>query len=687
MEIEAKFAVRNRKTFQHLLALEDLCGHQLRAPQVRKVHDTYLDTADRRVLAAGYFCRQRASPQGILITLKALTPPTEAVHHREEWETSSPGNVPLAEWPAGPVRDHLLQWVGDGPLTPLVELYQTRHVRTVMQGERTIAELSLDQVRLVAKDRRRTILELEIELKEQGNESDLATLAACLRTESALSPEPRSKFERALAFLEGPPRVERLLRPDERATLLRIAARDGRYGRRARALLALDEGASVREAAQRAPLSPPRIRHWLRLLQQRRLDIFPPRLRDVPPDRAEPVVGPQSAAAEEPPAQPALLQIQLPENPGIEADDSMAEAARKTLYFHLQRMLYHEPGTRLGENIEELHDMRVATRRMRAALRVFHDYLDWKKMAPFAKGLRRAGRTLGTVRDLDVFHDKMQTYLGTLPAERKAELDPLLAAWQARREQARQEMITYLDSARYVRFREQFGQFLQAPAAATASNPELEATASSVSDTPFSVSGRIGWAGALPPLTQDGDLIPQRVRHVVPVVVQVRLASVRAHGEWVAAPDTPLERFHCLRIASKELRYALEFFQEVLGPESKALIATMKALQDHLGNLQDAIVACNLLRDFLTWGTWGREEDADHRSSPVRGLRPRGANGAPPRRGPWPSTPIVAPGVATYLAVRQTEIQNLVQTFPPVWAQVASRTFQKKLEAALRHLW
>jgi CHAD domain-containing protein len=315
----------------------------------------------------------------------------------------------------------------------------------------------------------------------------------------------------------------------------------------------------------------------------------------------------------------------------------MTETARKTLFFHLQRMLSHEPGTRLGENIEELHDMRVATRRMRAALRVFHDHLNWKEMAPFAKGLRRTGRALGAVRDLDVFHDKMQAYLDALPAERKAELDPLLATWQAQREDARQALVVYLDSARYVHFKEQFGDFLQTPG-----------------------------AGALPSLTQDGDLIPQRVRHVVPTIIQTRLASVRAHGEWVAAPDTPLGRFHRLRIASKELRYALEFFQEVLGPESKAVIDTMKALQDHLGNLQDAVVACNLLRDFLTWGTWGHAEDAEQ---------------------PWPATPIVAPGVATYLAVRQTEIQTLVQSFPPIWAQVSSRTFQKRLEAALRPLW
>ena len=87
--------------------------------------------------------------------------------------------------------------------------------------------------------------------------------------------------------------------------------------------------------------------------------------------------------------------------PGILPADTMAEAAVKTLRFHLARMLEHEAGTRLGEDSEELHVMRVSSRRMRMALRVFDEYLDRQAMRPVLKGLRRTGRTLGAVRDLD----------------------------------------------------------------------------------------------------------------------------------------------------------------------------------------------------------------------------------------------------------------------------------------------
>ncbi len=329
----------------------------------------------------------------------------------------------------------------------------------------------------------------------------------------------------------------------------------------------------------------------------------------------------------------------LSARPGLEADDSMAEAARKTFLFHFQRMVYHEPGTRLGEDIEELHDMRVATRRMRAALRVFGDHLDLERMRPFIKGLRRTGRVLGAVRDLDVFWEKTQRYLDTLPPARQGELDPLRAVWETERERARERMLVYLDSDRYARFKEQFGEFLRTPG-----------------------------TGALPATSARGEPLPHRLRHVVPVAVYRRLAAVRAYDEWVTGPDVPLERLHQLRIAAKGLRYTLEFFREVLGPETRTLIDEMKGLQDHLGDLQDAVVASNLLRDFLTWGTWGHTWRTGASKEKSMSL---------------PTDPIIAPGVAAYLSARQTELQHLIDTFPRTWARIQGLEFSRLVAAAL----
>jgi CHAD domain-containing protein len=341
-------------------------------------------------------------------------------------------------------------------------------------------------------------------------------------------------------------------------------------------------------------------------------------------------------AAENAEAQvPASTPGSLPDEPGLLPDDTMAEGARKTLLFHFQRMLAHEAGTRLGEDPEELHDMRVATRRMRAALPLFEDYLDMEAMQPFQKGLRRTGRMLGAVRDLDVFHEKTQVYLASLPPERQSELGPLLEVWHTERTRARSAMVTYLDSERYRRFAAQFDEFVHTPG-----------------------------AGALPTMSEQGEPVPHRLRHVVPGAVYRRLAEVRSFDEWLAAPDVPLSRYHQLRIASKGLRYALEYFREILGPSAKSLIDAVKGLQDLLGDVNDAVVACNLLRDYLTWGTWGHS----------------------PEQAGFADSMIVSPGAAAYLAYRQSELQILLQRFPEVWAVFHGQQFSRWLADAVAEL-
>lgn len=356
------------------------------------------------------------------------------------------------------------------------------------------------------------------------------------------------------------------------------------------------------------------------------------------PRSVEPHLTPEHASPGDVPPTPGPAlpsgEVELLTEPGIEPDDPMSEAGRKTFRFHFRRMLYNEPGTRLGEDIEALHDMRVATRRMRAAFRVFDDYYDPKAVAPYVKGLKRTGRALGAVRDLDVFRAKIHAYLDTLPAAEQDSLDNLLAALEEQREAARERMNAYLDGKRYRRFVEGFGLFVETEG-----------------------------MGSLPVTLDGGEPWPYRVRHVAPVAVYERLAVVRAYGEWVTIPDPPLERLHALRIACKRLRYSLEYFREVLGPDTKALIQEIVALQDHLGDLQDAVVASAILRDFLVWGTWGADVAGEH---------------------PPPSQePIVAPGVAAYLATKQSELHHLVETFPQAWQQLKESSFSRMVADAV----
>jgi CHAD domain-containing protein len=627
MEVEAKFRVPDEETLAALEAATALAGYEVDAGERRQDRDTFLDTHARDFLARGYYLRRRETRDGIRLTLKRLLSDDGGVLRREELEMLVAVDVPVHEWPQGELRSRVEEIAAGRPLEPLLTLEQERVARRVARDGREVAELSLDRVLVRGQDAEHAWLEAEVETRARGGDHDLEALARELRERWGLVPETRAKFSRALELVAGggaPVGAGRLLPADERAVHERIAAGGDARARRAQALLALDEGDRQAEAGARAGLSTRRVRHWLARYRSDGLAVYGS-LDEGPEEPPAGTAAGASRAADERPAHR--------KRPDIGRDDTMTEAAAKTLRFHLVRMLEHEEGTRLGEDIEELHDMRVATRRMRMALRVFDDYLDRDVVRPVLKGLRRTGRTLGAVRDLDVFNEKTRRYLDGLPAERAGELDGLLAAWRGERERQRERMVEYLDGRRYRAFVERTLELLDGP---------VEQLAPRVSLAPR----------------------PQRVAQVLPGVLYGDMGAVWAFDGQLGGLETPLPRFHALRIACKGLRYTLEFFEDVLGPGARPLIKRVKGLQDHLGDLQDAVVTSGVLRDFITWGTW-RHEGHDL---------------------PGPVEIVVAPGPARYLAARQEEMERLILTFPEVWPTVAGAEFSRDLATVIAEI-
>ena len=322
----------------------------------------------------------------------------------------------------------------------------------------------------------------------------------------------------------------------------------------------------------------------------------------------------------------------------VRPEDSMAFVAQRIFVYQFSQMLAHEKGTRKGEDIEELHDMRVAVRRMRAAAIVFDKYLDSEKVEPHLKGLKRTLGALGGVRDLDVFREKAETYLKTLPSGREHDLDPLFLTLAEEREKAREDMLDYLDSEKYSRFKKDFSEFLDFPET---------------------------WA--LPTTTEKHDSLPHRVKDVLPSILYARLADISAYSEWVEGPYVSVERLHRLRIAAKGLRYTLEFFENVFGKEVEGLIKDFKALQDHLGDLHDAAVATEMLDTYLKTGAWGLSgnEKASYEKQVLENHE----------------------GIEAYLAYREAELLTLLDTFPEAWEKVRVGEFRKKIESAIRSLY
>ncbi|MCL6437329.1 MAG: CHAD domain-containing protein [Rubrobacteraceae bacterium] len=241
---------------------------------------------------------------------------------------------------------------------------------------------------------------------------------------------------------------------------------------------------------------------------------------------------------------------------GFGAGSTTGEAAFAVLRRHFAEFLSHEGGVRLGEDPEELHDMRVAGRRVRAAIKLFDRALP-VKLRSLERDLGWILGVLGGVRDLDVLLEKVEG----------GEVDPagggegtgrVVEEITKRREEARRELLRALDSRRYARFVGSFSELLRAgpTSSVAARRPVLESA---------------------------------------PRILGGAYRRVRRAGDGLT-PDSPAEDFHRLRKRARRLRYALEFLEPVYGKPARRLARRLKGLQDVLGEHQDAFAAAGHLR-------------------------------------------------------------------------------------------
>src|SRR5512139_3009617 len=129
MEIEAKFGVPDEATWLRLQTIDQLAGYTVSAGETKRVHDTFMDTPERAILASRHVCRQREVDGQIVMTLKSGQTVQGAVHRREELEITLDRARPIGQWPASEIRDRLLSIIGDVELVPLFDQRQTRFVR------------------------------------------------------------------------------------------------------------------------------------------------------------------------------------------------------------------------------------------------------------------------------------------------------------------------------------------------------------------------------------------------------------------------------------------------------------------------------------------------------------------------------------------------------------------------------
>src|SRR5512137_129319 len=105
MEVEAKFSLPDHEVYQRLQKTTRLAGFSLSGVHVMELHDTYVDTPGRKILAGGFACRFRQYANEIRVMLKRLGGVSGAIHKREEMELILPAVLPVKDWPAGPFKD------------------------------------------------------------------------------------------------------------------------------------------------------------------------------------------------------------------------------------------------------------------------------------------------------------------------------------------------------------------------------------------------------------------------------------------------------------------------------------------------------------------------------------------------------------------------------------------------------
>lgn len=246
---------------------------------------------------------------------------------------------------------------------------------------------------------------------------------------------------------------------------------------------------------------------------------------------------------------------------GIDSSMPLSAVAIANLRRHLATWYRHEPGARLGDDPEQLHDLRVAGRRIDGVLRDFAGALP-EAFTQFRPTLKSVMRVLGEARDFDIALVELDSFRERLSEEDRASLQPLTEHLTAERLRVRSRMLELLDSSSV---REQFQAF--AASLRTAETAETAETA----------------AGPQPPDAEAGGV-------QLAGLIRARYKKVRKQADRLNKASST-EEYHVLRGRVKRLRYLIESVEPILGKASSGMARALSRWQEGLGEQQDADVA------------------------------------------------------------------------------------------------
>jgi len=237
---------------------------------------------------------------------------------------------------------------------------------------------------------------------------------------------------------------------------------------------------------------------------------------------------------------------------------------------HLTDVILHfAPGAASGrEGPEPVHQMRVAVRRLRSAIKVFGRTVQCQAVDAADAGLKMLAAKLAPTRDWDVFLTETAVAVTeAFPSEQR--LQRLLTAAQRRQQACHDDLRAFLDSADFRR--------LGIEVACLCGDREWQAALGEVGSAELAVS----------------------LEEFATRVLGKRLKRLRHADGELADLDPPV--LHAIRLRAKRLRYAAEIFAPLFPPKpAHRFLRRLSRLQDRLGTLNDGAVAANLLGELTS---------------------------------------------------------------------------------------
>jgi CHAD domain-containing protein len=238
-------------------------------------------------------------------------------------------------------------------------------------------------------------------------------------------------------------------------------------------------------------------------------------------------------------------------------DPTGGEVLRAAVTSSVLRLLEHDLGVRLGESPEDVHQARVATRRLRSDLRTYGDLLEPAWAEELRSELSGLADALGALRDADVLLDRLRGRAPQLREEDRPAAGQLVAVLERERGGHRRALLERLDGDAYRALLDRLVEGARAP----------------------QVTARAGEPAAT----------------VLPELASRPWRKLKEAVQQVEA-DGPDEQLHQVRIRAKRARYAADVAALAVGRPASRFAKAAAGLQDVLGRLQDAAVTEAWLR-------------------------------------------------------------------------------------------